>query len=242
MAKKRAESAVQDLPVAPRQRRNQLDKDRKLQRQEHLAASVAEIGLKVNGVDRCRSRQIEMQLSRYTNLIHTTARRIEHVVEESREDIEQLLWVKCHKALLSYDPTRVAMPRDAYVANCIIRRKIDILRADKGKKRKLLYIEDLHQSSGEYGDRRSHSSFELDFMSIDADAEYAYVERELPLIPSTLTPFERQVLVLLYDDLTPLQIQKELAVKGALVKEAISQIRLKFSDWSPGSVESAVAA
>lgn len=171
-------------------------------------------------------------MPQYANFIRATASRIEHVVEESREDIEQILWMNCHKALSRYDPARVSMPRDAYVANCIIRRKIDILRADKGQKRKIIYIEDMNDGpfrESQPAQERSESRY----LSVEAEAVYAEIERELPLIPSTLTLLERQVLVLLYDDHTPQQIQRELGVKRAEIKEALDRIQIKFADFKP---------
>jgi hypothetical protein len=124
------EADRQKMPVSKKSRARQLENDRKRLRREQLGVSLAECGLQVNGHDRRRDREVALQMPQYAKFIRATAIRIEHVVEESREDIEQILWMNCHKALMRYDSTRVRMPRDAYVANCIIRRKIDILRAD----------------------------------------------------------------------------------------------------------------
>lgn len=227
----------QNMPVSKKSRARQLENDRKRLRQEQLVAALAECGLRVNGHDRTRDREVALQMPQYAKLIRATAIRIEHVVEESREDIEQILWINCHKALMRYDPSRLTMPRDAYVANCIIRRKIDILRADKSEKRKILYIEDMYdgawpESSGERGGPGQDRT-KLKYLSVEAEAIYAEIERELPLIPSTLTHLERHILVLLYDDYTPQQIQTQLGVKRAEVKEALDRIQIKFADFKP---------
>ena len=200
-----------------------------------MVAAVAEIGLKLNGNGRQRAREIELQLPRYANLIHTTARRIEGVVEESQEDIEQLLWIKCHKALMAFDPARNSTPQDVYVYHCIARAKIDILRGDKGQKRQILYIDDVrgatHPDAAQHGDMAGR--IDLAYLSVGAERVYAEIERELPLIPSTLTHIERHVLVLMYDDYTNQQIQRALGLKRKELKEAIARIQQKCLDWAP---------
>jgi hypothetical protein len=178
------EADRQKMPVSKKSRARQLENDRKRLRREQLGVSLAECGLQVNGHDRRRDREVALQMPQYAKFIRATAIRIEHVVEESREDIEQILWMNCHKALMRYDSTRVRMPREPY-------------------------------------------------LSVEAEAVYAEIERELPLIPSTLTELERHVLVLLYDDHTPQQIQRQLGLKRAEIREALERIQLKFGDFAP---------
>lgn len=187
--------------------------------------------------------EIESALPHYEGLFYTTARRIEGVVELPFDDIKSELRIKAWKALKKFDSCRSTVSRDVYVYYAVMNKKKDILRDDKGRKRTLVSIEDMG-SKAQVTDANeatvvstSGSHNDLRYFSVGSESVYADIEREVPLIPSTLTEIEKHVLVMIYDEHTVLEIQRAVGLKRQEVKDAIERIQLKFSDWRPDGAE-----
>jgi RNA polymerase sigma factor (sigma-70 family) len=109
----------------------------------------------------------------YEGLCRKTASRYFPYVEESYEDIVQLLRIKSWQALKSFDPTKARQPVEGYVFQCLVNRCKDLLRK---KKRNELYIEDLApnvnivmpgSSSGGQIDGAPRDSFEARYLARD---------------------------------------------------------------------------
>lgn len=184
--------------------------------------------------------EIEAALPRCEGLIYTTARRIEGVVELPFDDIKSELRIKAWKALKKYDSDRSGVPVEVYVYYAVMNRKKDILRDDKGQKRTVVYIDDMTHGQNDRDDSDSRNDFR--YFSLGSETVYADVEREIPLIPSTLTDVEKHVLVMLYDGFTILDIQRQVGIKRQEVKDAVAQIQIKFSDWRPDGIEQQLQA
>jgi hypothetical protein len=75
--------------------------------------------------------------------------------------------------------------------------------------------------------------FEGRYLSADHDTAYFEAEDEPPLIPSTLTDLELQVLCLLYESYRQTEIARYLRVEKRDIEKAVRNIRTKMADWSP---------
>jgi DNA-directed RNA polymerase specialized sigma24 family protein len=69
---------------------------------------------------------------------------------------------------------------------------------------------------------------------------YGVVDEDDVLIPSTVTAFERRVLLLLYTgDYKQGEMALRLGVEKREVEKAIRALRDKFADWCPSASEQA---
>lgn len=161
----------------------------------------------------------------YEGLIFTTTCRIQGVVKEEFEDIQQIFRMKVVMALRAFESTRSSMSRKAFVFACLMNQKKDLL---KRVKRDVVSIESFMPNS--HPDLFS-SNFEARYLSID-DA-FAEVEREVPLIPSTLRASERHLLVLLYAGRKTMEIRRELGVNRMGLEQLTESLRIKMADWRP---------
>lgn len=186
------------------------------------------------------------QITHYEGVVRKTAALIEPRVEDDFDEVCQFLREKVWKALGAFSPTRVrttskftpAQQCERFVFACIKNGEKDLL---KKKKRNLLFIEDLapidtgdgHAPTDSF--HRRHMSIEDSYPSI----------AEVPLIPSTLTQDERQVLSLYYVGYTTAEIAVQTATPKKDVLGAAARIREKMADWSPAEgvpMQTAIAA
>jgi hypothetical protein len=75
--------------------------------------------------------------------------------------------------------------------------------------------------------------FEGQYLAAGHDDIYGDVEDEPPLIPSTLSELELQVVCLMYRDYRQTEIARYLRVEKREVEKAVRSIRTKMADWSP---------
>jgi RNA polymerase sigma factor (sigma-70 family) len=176
-------------------------------------------------------------LKHYEGLVYKTAARYVGFVEEDFEDIQQILRMKVFRALLSYDPTKSSMTRDRYVFSCIVNQCKDLV---KRKKRNELFIEDIaprtsfdDNAAGGVGVSGYRERFELRYLSTDHHIEYGAIEDDDLVIPSTLTPFERQVVVHLYLHFSNTEIAQRMERPKREVDKAVKSVKEKMADWKP---------
>jgi RNA polymerase sigma factor (sigma-70 family) len=174
-------------------------------------------------------------LGHYEGLIFTTAQRLvaSGVLDEA-EDIQQLLRVKAWKGLRAFDPSKArGMSVDRYVFMVIRDQAKDIA---KRKRTVVLLIEDQAPAHAEHDDG-PRDAFEARYLAA-SDEE---IVRTPPLVPNTLTGFERRVLVLLYRDYKQVEIARRLDCTERDVSGAVRALRTKLADWQPAGVASEAA-
>lgn len=177
----------------------------------------------------------DADLTYYEGLIYKTSQMLAAVTELEADDIAQLLRIKAWKALNAFDPSRCRTTRRKYVFMCIKDQGKDVL---KKKRRGELYIEDLAQTETDKGSLQLRDSFDERYLSSSHDSVYGTVDEDDVLIPSTVTRFEKRVLLLLYTgDYKQGEIASRLRAEKREVEKAIRSLRIKFSDWAPGPDE-----
>lgn len=168
----------------------------------------------------------------YERLIFKTASMYVSYVEEDFDDIQQVLRIKVWRALEAYDARRSKMPVDRFVFSCVKNQCKDLV---KKKRRNLVYLEDVGHE-GRDGEV-VRDAFEARYLTSDAHKHFGRVEDAAPLIPSTLTAVEREVLALLYLDFTQKEAQVMLGVSRNDMERAVRGIRDKMADWRPTAPE-----
>jgi RNA polymerase sigma factor (sigma-70 family) len=151
----------------------------------------------------------------YEGLIRKTAAMCAPRVQEEYEDIVSIFRIKVWRALLSFNPQRSSMTVQAYVFSCVKNQEKDLL---KRKRRPEVYLADqtiVHDPS------------------VHADEVFDEIERELPLIPCTLTAVERAVVVRLYMDVSQRDIALELGLTRSEMERTVRAVRIKMADWRP---------
>jgi RNA polymerase sigma factor (sigma-70 family) len=152
------------------------------------------------------------QIEFYEGLVHKTAGIIAPYVQEEYDDIVAILRIKVWQALRAFDPERARQPIHRYVFMCVANQKKDLL------KRK----------------RRQEVPLAEDYdVRVDPDQVYAVVEDETPVVPSTLTVWEKRVVTLLYVGFTEHQTARQLGVSRARVERTLVQVRVKMEEWRP---------
>lgn len=171
------------------------------------------------------------ELASYEGLVFRTAQMYAPMVQEDVDDIRQLLRIKVWQALSAYDPAKATQTREKYVFMCVKNRVKDLL---KKKKRPECFIEDEAPADRPI----SRERWELENLSAAPDQVYGAVEDEGLPLPSTLTVFERRVLVLLVmDSYTQTEVAKILGVTRAKVRAAHAEVAVKMADWAPDGEE-----
>lgn len=171
-----------------------------------------------------------MDIAFYEGLIHRTAGIYARYVEEEYEDIVALFRIKVWRALESFDPAKTTIPIERYVFMVIKNQAKDLV---KRKKRNLAYLEDL----------QAGADFEHQYLSMSEERAFEDVTEEIPLIPSTLTSLEREIVGLLYLQYTQRESADRLGVSRGEMEKAVKSIRAKMSDWKPvGRAATPVAA
>lgn len=158
----------------------------------------------------------------YEGLIRKTAAMCAPRVQEDYEDIVSIFRVKVWRALLTYNPERSTMTIERYVFSCVKNQEKDLL---KRKRRQEVFCDVMP-----------------DVDAVDHDEVFEDVERELPLIPSTLSLLERQVIVRLYMDVSQREIAEALRLTKADMERTMRSIRDKMADWRPGAQPALQAA
>lgn len=166
----------------------------------------------------------------YEGLIRKTAAIYSPRIQEDYEDIVQILRVKVWRALLVYDGSRSRLPIERYVFSCVTNQIKDLL---KRKRRQEVFLGAIREDFAD--------EFAEAYLSVGHDQVYADVERELPVIPNTLTLTERQVIVRLYENAGHHQIAVELELTRGEMAATVRSIREKMGDWRPTGVEQPVA-
>lgn len=170
------------------------------------------------------------ELAYYEGLARKTASMYAGIVEEDYEDLCQIFRVKAWRALKSYDPTRSKLPVERYVFSCIRNQVKDLL---KRKRRDLLFIEDVAPPAENEGITRDR--FDSQYLCADPEQVYGAIEDGVPLIPSTLTEGERNVVALLYLDFKQAEIAMRLGMTKREVGIAVKRIKEKMADWHPSN-------
>jgi RNA polymerase sigma factor (sigma-70 family) len=162
----------------------------------------------------------------YEGLVRKTASIYTRYVEYEFDDVAAMLRIKVWQALEAYDPARSRMTVERYVFMCVKNKCKDLVDL---RRRNELYIEDLTVADGQGNELRD--AFESRYLSSSGDTEH--VEAGTPVIPSTLTPVERDVLALLYLDYSQREAAAQLGIRRNEMERAVKAIRQKMADWRP---------
>lgn len=168
----------------------------------------------------------------YEGLVRATAARYSNYLDDDVEDIAQELRVKVWYSLQRYDPARATQQLDQFVFSCVVNRVKDLLkgqsRLNARRNGGQLYVEDCSASNP--------AAFEAEHFSTGVDTVIeAVVEQENFELPSTVTPDERRVVVLLLLDLKQTEIALVLGVPRSRVRAAHTTVREKLADWTPSA-------
>lgn len=182
-------------------------------------------------------------IAAYEGLIYSTAARYAPLLDDDIEDVAQLLRVKVWQALEAYDRRRVRIvatnAKERFVFSCVTNRVKDMLKAQSR-------LNSARQSSVphyiEDESRANPDRFQQDYLFVSDDEVFATVEEESYELPSTLTEFERAVVVLLLLDFNQTQIAGVLSASRARVRSAHTSVKEKMADWKPSAAELPVAA
>jgi RNA polymerase sigma factor (sigma-70 family) len=185
-------------------------------------------------VDRLQASDPKL-IRHYEGLVFKTASRYVGFVEEEFEDIQQILRMKVFRALLSYDPSKSTMTRDRYVFSCIVNQCKDLV---KRKRRNVLFIEDIAPAAYD-ADKTLRDQFESHYLSTDHESEFGHVEDDDFIVPSTLSAFEREIVVHLYLHFTNTEIAQRMERPKREVDKAVKAVKEKLADWKPSPEEPA---
>lgn len=184
----------------------------------------------------------------YEGLVKATARMLvdgthpdmrgRQPIEDSLEDVEQVLRIKVLRALRAYDPSRVKKrgargrnPRDLYVNMCVRDKAKDIAKL---RRRHDQYIEDFTSGTREgYLGVSRVNTIEDRYLSQTAEEAFAEVEDELPALPASITEKERSVLMLMFGEHRQTEIARMLGLSKREVESAVRQIRVKMARFRP---------
>jgi hypothetical protein len=179
-------------------------------------------------------------LAHYEGLIFVAAQAlVAKGVEMELEDIQQLLRVKTYRSLEYFRVERIrrrdetaAQARDRYVRMALTDKGKDLL---KRPRRRELHIEDLVATSpqADSGGLESRDWFDEKYLSSSHDDVYREVEAEALHLPSTLSPLERRVVVLLFSDYRQSEAGRMLGLDKREIERTMRSIRLKMADWKP---------
>jgi RNA polymerase sigma factor (sigma-70 family) len=192
--------------------------------------------------------EMTVALRHYEGLIRSTALLVVSQLGsraepgDDLEDVMQLLRVKVWQALRWFKPDRMprkanedaVQTRDRFVFMCLMNTKKDIA---KRKRTAVLLIEDQAPARGGEHEDGPRDAFEARYLA-ESDEE---IVRTPPLVPNTLTGFERRVLVLLYGDYKQVEIARRLGASEREVSGAVRALRAKLADWQPAGVAPAAA-
>jgi DNA-directed RNA polymerase specialized sigma24 family protein len=186
-----------------------------------------------------------VDISPYEGLIFTTARKFAGMCGMEEEDCRQELRLKAAQALVAYRSSRSKLSVKNFVFGCLTNRVTDLR---KSHCRKLNYgigirhIEDFKNAKtsqvGNHGVTsfaEGHDKFEMRYFHVDHDEVFGKVDEGLFVLPATLTDLERSVLLLLTLDMTRTEIAMRLQITRAEAFDCVEQLKVKFSDWDPGS-------
>lgn len=158
------------------------------------------------------------------------------VVEEEYDDICQRLRIKAWRAVSAFEGKRDvnSVGVDRFVFACLQNEVKDL---KKKVRRNECFIEDL-APSGQAGYDLQHvlarDQFEGHYFQVTQEQAFKEVEEEIPLIPSTLSEAEKEIIYLLYLDFDYGEISVALTIPRKEVAPRVRVIREKMRDWKPG--------
>lgn len=173
-------------------------------------------------------RSTPQDIAFYEGLVFKTASLWAGYMQEDFEDLQQIIWEKVVKALRAHDPKRSRLPTERYVFMCVLNLRKDLL---KRRRRDDVYIEDQRRSPTRAPSDADLATFEHRYLS--ETGTYDAIEDERPLIPSTLTAVEREVLCLLYEGYSAHEVQRRLGLSRRDCETILNRLQAKFGDWKP---------
>lgn len=166
-------------------------------------------------------------VKKYEGLVISTASRTVDFCQDDFEDICQAYRIVVWQALVSYDLRKVVTGErkddagrtalDRYIFACMKNRMKDFI---KKVKRDLASLDELQEAMPAI---------------IAGEDEVHVLQRDMPMLPSTLTPQERQVVTLLYLDFGYGEIAEALNWRRQRVAIFVRSIRVKMADWKPAA-------
>lgn len=194
--------------------------------------------------------EVDRLLPHFEGLVHETARQIvKRGVELEFDDVRQLLRIKAWNAVSRFSPERAAasehlsQPRDRngrtplerYVYTCVRNMRKDI---EKRPSRYTASLDDLRARTDSFeGGDSEDEWFDGKYLSVDAERVFFEVEDEEPVLPSTLTRLEREVIALRCEGLLLSEIDAALGLGSDQAKTAMRSVREKLADWRPSADE-----
>lgn len=200
-------------------------------------------------------RQFEAECLEYEGLVYSTTARFQGFLAMEPEDLQQILRIRVVKALRTYDPTRKAAKRN-WVFSLVYNQVKDLIKQrDRSLKRYVWEAIDggsavrvVAQSGGATDDlsidheqtQPAWETFQEGHLSATQEEAFALVEDKV-MLPSTITPLEREVLAFVYLDFQQVEIQALMGMGKREVKGVIDSIREKMADWKPDLVAEVLA-
>lgn len=179
------------------------------------------------------------EITYYEGLVRKTASIYAARIQEDYEDICSILRIKVWRALETYDPARSSQPVERYVFGCVTNQIKDLL---KRKRRTEVFWLDMPNAQVE-DDYRARFPTETALLQVSDEEVYAEVERETPVIPSTLSRTEREVVLRLYVGLNQREVGSAVGLTRSEMERVVRSIRTKMADWRPTvAVEQPLAA
>lgn len=174
-------------------------------------------------------------ISHYRALVHKTASLIlghlevvgaPWAIEDDFDDLVQTLWIKCWRAMGTYDAEKSRMTQDTYVFMCMTNQVKDIR---KRRRRGGVSLEALTDDLG----LESVDQVAIAHLQVDCEVVYAEVEDTEPLLPNTLSVEELAILALLAQDYRQTEAAVLLGIEKRDMERAMRSIRAKMADWKP---------
>lgn len=165
------------------------------------------------------------ELGDYRGLVFATARRYVGFVDLEFEDLAQELWVKVLVARRAFNPQRSRMTERQFVFMSVTNKMKDLKRDTANRRRRGRGSEaDIADVGHEDEVRHLAQSHDETFRNVD-DGTFR--------LPSTLTEFEVEVVVLLTLDFNQTEAAAHLGVPRTRVRAALASVQEKMADWRP---------
>lgn len=187
----------------------------------------------------------------YEGLVFVTSQRFSGMTGVEREDLQQILRLKVAQALLSYSAARSSLPEGRYVFSCVRNKVKDLVRDEHARRRRLpcsrcgfeascldgcryAPITSIEEATPQGEDGLARDRFEHRAgMSVTAEEVFGAADEGTFQLPSTLTKYEADVLLLMVLDFNQTEIAVRLSTSRKRVRATHASIQDKMRDWCP---------
>lgn len=165
-------------------------------------------------------------------LVHKTASMILGTVDADFDDVVQVLYVKCWRAMAAYDPAKSRMTLQRFVFMAMRNQVKDLQRSAvthaAHRRRRDVSLDAVEITTG----FQSRDSFESWAGLVVEDDVAATLDDGL-LLPNTLSEQERSVVALLMQDWSQGEVRAQLRIGARDMEKVMRSVRAKLADWRP---------